>query len=370
MGTIVTRSSITMSRRLPFIDGVRGLAAVVVLVGHLIFITPGMREPSLHDASLVDLLLWPFRFSGEMVLLFLLVSGFALYYSERTRQMNGGRPTTYREFAARRAWRIGPIYYLALAFGLAVAPIVRDLTLRPENKVTQLVTVGGVGSHLLFVQNLNSDWLFQLNSPLWTIAYEIQLYLIFPLIYLSMRRWNPFVSAIAIVIAVKGVSLLQIGFPVFGLARWFVAGVLLAELTAQGWRIALKVSLPIGLGALLVGMAEIPRLQSESPHDVIWLTAFIFLLFAMLERPDGVRNPMASPVAHWIGLRSYSLYALHWPVMLLLLLFAQKIKLTGSGAALAVTLSGIPICFGLTMLAYRLVERPSLRRVAQVARGA
>ena len=92
-------------------------------------------------------------------------------------------------------------------------------------------------------------------------------------------------------------------------------------------------------------------------------------MFAMLERPDGVRNPMAGPVARWIGLRSYSLYALHWPVMLLLLLFAQTIKLTGSGAALVVTLGGLPICFGVTMLANRLVERRSFRRVAQVARG-
>ena len=129
---------------------------------------------------------------------------------------------------------------------------------------------------MLFVRNLNSDWLFQLNSQSRTIACEIQLYLIFAMIYLLMPRWNPFVTAIAIVIAVKAVSLLHLGFPVFGLARWFVAGVLLAEVTAQGWRIALKVSLPIGVGALLVGMAEIPRLQSESPHDVIWSTSFVF----------------------------------------------------------------------------------------------
>ena len=352
-------------RRLPFVDGIRGLAATIVLLNHLIFIVPDMRAPEAGDAAWQDWLVWPFRFGGEMVFLFLFVSGFSLYYSERSRQLKGRPATTFRQFIARRAWRIGPVYYTAFVFGLAVLPIVINLRLRAETAVPSL-TAGGVVSHLFLVHNLRTTWLYQANGPLWSIAFEAQLYLLFPILFVAMRRWNPLVVAVGVVAAVKAVSLLHLGFPVFGLARWFVAGALLAELAARGIRLDLRVALPVGMASLLLGMASLPQLGSELRHDAIWLVAFVFLALAALEAPASSRNPMVWEPLRWLGLRSYSLYALHWPLLLLLLLLAQDLELHGRVAALLTVGLGVPLALAVSALSFRFIEGPSLRRVARV----
>ena len=159
---------------------------------------------------------------------------------------------------------------------------------------------------------------------------------------------------------------MNVGFPIFGLARWFVAGALLAELTARGFRLALTVTLPLGLLALLVGMAQFPQLQSELTHDAVWLAAFSFLVLAALEAPDSSRNPLVWRPLRWLGLRSYSLYALHWPLLLGLLLAAQERGMHGRSAALLTTAVGVPLALAAAALSFRFVEAPSLRRVAGV----
>lgn len=352
--------------RLPFIDGVRGVAAAVVMFGHLIFTVPTVQQPGLTDARPGDLLVWPFRFGTEMVCLFLMVSGFSLHYSERVRRVTGRPASTYREFMARRGWRIVPVYYAACALGLAVAPFVQHLHLRPESARALPVTPGGVLSHLAFVQNLRAGWYFQVNSPLWSIAYEAQLYLLFPLIFLAMRRWNPVLVAAVVVAGDVAIVHLHLSFPVFGLARWFVAGALLAELTARGVRLPARFTLPVGLVALGVGMAQIARVGTGTVHDAVWLVAFGGLLLAMTEAAAARRNPMTWRWVRWVGLRSYSLYALHWPLLLVFLLVEQHAGISGSAAAALNCAVGVPIVLLVVAAAYRWVETPSLRRVRGV----
>jgi peptidoglycan/LPS O-acetylase OafA/YrhL len=353
-------------QRLPYVDGIRGVAALIVALGHMVYIVPTMPVTRLGEATLVDRLIWPIRFGTEMVYLFLMVSGFSLYYSERSRQLRGRAPSTYRQFLKRRSWRIGPVYYTALALGLLVFATVPKLPPRPDNQSSQELTIGGFISHLFFVHNFNSDWLSQINAPLWSIAYEMQLYLLFPLIFIAMRRWNPFLVAVAFVAAQKAISLLPLGFPVFGLTRWFVAGCLVAELLARGVRIPTWVTLPSGLTALVVAMLQLPALASGLRHDAIWATAFTLLLLAMSEEPESRRNPMNWSWVRWLGLRSYSLYALHFPVTLTVIWLSQYLGLQSrQAAAFVVGVAGIA-CLIICAASWKWIERPSLQRVAAV----
>lgn len=353
-------------QRLPYVDGVRGLAAVLVALGHMVYIVPSMPLTGLRDATVADRLIWPLRFGTEMVYLFLMVSGFSLYYSERARRLRGRPATTYRQFLARRGWRIAPVYYAALAFGLIVVAVLPHLPLRPENQGLQKLTAGGVVSHLFFVHNLNPDWLYQANAPLWSIAYEMQLYLLFPLIFIAMRRFNPLLAAVGFVAVVKVISLAHLGFPVFGLTRWFVAGCLVAEVLARGIRIPLWLTLPGGLVALLVGMLQLPVLSSELRHDAVWVVAFTLLLLAMGAVPESARNPMNWRWLRWIGLRSYSLYALHFPITLAGIWLSLRLGLHGRPAAAFVVAVAGPVSLLVCMASWRWIERPSLERVAAV----
>jgi peptidoglycan/LPS O-acetylase OafA/YrhL len=358
-------------RRLPFIDGVRGLAAVVVLANHAIFFVPRNTPSRLADAGVADLLVWPFRFGPEMVELFLLISGFSLYYSELARRSRNRPPTTLGQFAARRAWRIGPVYYLAFAIGLVVTLSLSGrlaLVARYQGLNLLHTTTGGVISHLFFVHSFKPSWLYQINAPLWSLAYEAQLYLLFPLIYFAMRRWNPWLVAVVVLIFVRVVNLAHPGFPIFGLARWFVAGALLAELAHRKVRVPARYALPVGLAALLLGMAQLRQLAPGGRHDLVWLAAFALLMFAALEYPDSRRNPMSWRWMRWLGLRSYSLYALHFPIVLLLLYAAQSADIAGWGAVGLTLGVGLPASVLAAAVCFRFVEGPSLERVARVGR--
>jgi peptidoglycan/LPS O-acetylase OafA/YrhL len=70
----------------------------------------------------------------------------------------------------------------------------------------------------------------------------------------------------------------------------------------------------------------------------------------------------------WLGLRSYSLYALHFPVMLVVLYLAQRAHISGWTAVAFSVGIGAPVSLLITVISFRFVEGPSLKRVARVGR--
>jgi peptidoglycan/LPS O-acetylase OafA/YrhL len=114
----------TLFARLPFIEGIRGYAALVVLFGHCADVTRSLigynSFLSVDWSQRVLWLAWP---GTEMVYLFLAISGFSLFYSEDMRRRTRP-PTRLAVYAGRRAWRILPTYYVAFAFGLVVLAVI------------------------------------------------------------------------------------------------------------------------------------------------------------------------------------------------------------------------------------------------------
>jgi peptidoglycan/LPS O-acetylase OafA/YrhL len=352
--------------RLPFIDGARGLAALVVCVRHLLAVNGSYT--ALPGATAFDLtpgqaVVWPVHWGNEMVLLFLLVSGFSLAYSEEIRRARNKAPTTYAVFAARRFHRIAATYYAAFGLGLIVflLPISTPVGYSPIFHDSTNITWAGSIAHLGFVHNLRGQWLFQGNSPLWSMAYEVQLYVAFPLLYWGMRRTNPIAVAIVAVLAVKAISLLHLGFPVFGLMRWFVTGMVIAVMFRRSrvpaWLFALA-----GVVMLAVAGLNLHQLQSETRHDVVWLAAFVLIALAMIEAPTSRWNPLNTHPLRWLGARSYSLYALHLPLAYLMYVAVTKAGATGGAVDILVLGIGLPLSILLANAAFMLIERPALAR--------
>lgn len=87
------------SKRLLGIESLRGGAALYVFIGHLILSTfPDQRN-----------LLLPFRFGGEAVILFFVISGFTVTYSTMLTEDQSSKNYFYKRFS-----RIYPIFFLAL----------------------------------------------------------------------------------------------------------------------------------------------------------------------------------------------------------------------------------------------------------------
>ena len=178
-------------RRLIGLDGMRGLAALAVVFHHCYLLAfPGY--PKMAGPWWAAWL----TYGHFAVVIFIVLSGFSLAVSPaRSGWQLGGKTN----FARRRAWRILPPYWAALAFSLAIAwaVIPQPGELAPTAKS---VVVNG-----LLLQDVTGAP--TPNGAFWSIAVEAQLYIVFPLMLLLLRRGSTAVmlSAVGTVVALIGI---------------------------------------------------------------------------------------------------------------------------------------------------------------------
>ena len=137
-----------------------------------------------------------FIYGRFAVVVFIVLSGFSLALSPAR---HGWRLDGVSRFARRRARRILPAYWAALAFSLAVAWLVVAPPGQGAPDAKSVVVNG------LLVQNLVGAP--SPNRSFWSIAVEAQLYILFPLLLLMVRRWGAIVmvAAVTLVVATVGI---------------------------------------------------------------------------------------------------------------------------------------------------------------------
>jgi peptidoglycan/LPS O-acetylase OafA/YrhL len=111
---------------------------------------------------------YPLTFARVNVPLFFVISGFVIHLSFL--QARGGFDV--KRFYVRRFWRIYPPYLLALLFFTVLERVYAD----GREGALQFF------SHLLFVHNLHDRSFFGINPAFWSLAVEVQMYLLFPLL--------------------------------------------------------------------------------------------------------------------------------------------------------------------------------------------
>src|SRR3954469_24384300 len=183
--------------RLAGLDGVRGLAALFVVIHHVFLLTfPGYpRDNAPFWAG------W-FIYGRFAVVVFIVLSGFSLALSPAR---HGWRLDSVSRFAYRRARRILPAYWAALAFSLAVAWLV----VPPPGQ-------GPPGAKSALVNGLLVQNVVGAPSPnrsLWTMAVEAQLYLVFPLLLLTVRRRGAILMIATVTLIVAAVGIVGLHVP-------------------------------------------------------------------------------------------------------------------------------------------------------------
>ncbi len=196
-----------------------------------------------------------------------------------------------------------------------------------------------------------------LNSPLWSLRWEVMFSLLLPayvLLAAEFKRYWIFGVVGSLLIIRMGLQtgdLFMQYLPMFGIGVCLAAG--------KDTLKALATKIPTVLWSILVliGIAIFPAswyMPGFIYAPIIELLGCIILIFACLYfRP--VVAVGSSPIFHWLGTRSFSLYLVHEPIILSIV---NGTHLTNplQVAAIAIPTSGIA-----AELFYRFVEKPSHR---------
>ena len=309
-----------------------------------------------------------FIYGRFAVVVFIVLSGFSLALSPAR---HGWRLDSVFRFARRRARRILPAYFAALAFSLVVASLV--VAPPGEGKPdTRSAVVNG-----LLVQNVVRAP--SPNRSLWTMAVEAQLYLAFPLLLLMVRRLGAvaMVAAVTILVAAMGVAgphnprlhTFVIQSPP-DLAALFAIGILAAGIVAassarKGWPwgwLALAAAAPVLLTIWLRG--SVWTLTHLLWVDLALGPAVACLLIALAgSRPAPLVRLLDSRPVRGLGFSSYSLYLLHGPIVIVVY---QRIVFPrfhhGATAFLVTVVMVVPVTIVLARMFASVFERPFVRR--------
>jgi peptidoglycan/LPS O-acetylase OafA/YrhL len=148
--------------RLEFLDGLRGVAALYVMMDHLTAAYIARLPVGLQRAT-------GWMTQGHYAVnVFIVLSGYCLMLpvaAAGTGQLKGG----FGAYIQRRARRILPPYYAAIVVSLLVLILTRGTDIGKMRAFAPDVLV----SHLLLIHNLRSQWVFQIEAPLWSCFWSV-----------------------------------------------------------------------------------------------------------------------------------------------------------------------------------------------------
>ncbi len=302
--------------RIAGLDGIRGLAALFVVLNHIF-----LRAWPGYPVDRAPFWAGEFIYGRFAVVVFIVLSGFSLGLAPAR---SGWRFRSIAAFARRRAWRILPPYWAALAFSLGMTWFVlaQPGLARPDGR--------SVVVYALLVQDAVPAAIP--NRAFWSIAIEAQLYVLLPVLLLLVRRLGGaamvgLVAAVVVTVGVLGqhVALWRQAVLSFtpDLAVLFAIGVLAAGIVTAGERIrsrpwaAFGVAASVPVVALIVAKGSTWALDNLFWVDLAWGPAIACVLAAVAtSRPRSLVRVLDVRPLRSLGSFSYSLYLTHAPIVI------------------------------------------------------
>jgi peptidoglycan/LPS O-acetylase OafA/YrhL len=379
-----------------FLDGMRGLAALMVVMFHIREEALKYLSPSWANST------FAMHYGHEAVCVFIVLSGFclmipiskSLQYSDPARR--GALAGGVTEFVRRRARRILPAYYaavfLSLTFNLYSKEFVTSLLHGGMNLEKVLALMPGLNWGVIFPHLLLINNYFDIspevmpNYPLWSVALEWQIYFVFAILLLPLWRgkgigWVLFAASFFSVVTF-------FAFPT-RFCLWLVALFSMGMFTSdiaydkiwerKKWN-SHRLFGPLSVFMLLLGL--VCKGYSESKNIPIGLlfsdifvgaSASALILFLInrsrVQERHVLDKVLSSRVFYFLGSMSYSIYLTHKMTL---------IKFGGLSAGIYARLSnemvflynivfGVPLVLIVAYCFYCVFERPFLNKRAAVA---
>ena len=311
-------STRTGRSRLSGLDGIRGLAALYVVVDHIY-----LRSFPGYPATTAPFWAGWFIYGRFAVVVFIVLSGFSLAVSPAR---DGWRLDSVPAFLQRRAWRIIPPYWAALVFSLLVAWLIIPQPGQGEPTPRSAFAFG------LLVQDFVDAP--TPNRAFWTICIEAQLYLVFPLLLLAIRRVGGLAMAAGVTVAVVMVGVLapsvrladaaavrlELDFAALFAIGMMAAGIVTASRRLQSWPwhwLALAAAAPMLVTIVIMGSPW--TMANLYWVDLAFGPAIGCLLAAVAtDRPGPLVRLLDTRPVRSLGSFSYSLYLTHAPIVVVL----------------------------------------------------
>lgn len=332
------------------LDWLRGLAALAVLVSHILLFYPAESLTSL-------------KYLGCMgVEVFFVLSGFLIALSWHANP-------SISDYALRRAKRILPLmWFVMAAVFFLMTPIFLDWSLvDPAHWLMILLHFAGLQSAI----PLEIPGLF-IGLPLWTLTVELCFYAILPI------WWRYFVRAPAAwVVASFAIEV-----------AWRLSAEIFVDKTGLSvqWALYLPMQLPGQAFSFAVGMllAYLSLYRKESRYSELLIWAGLFGLASGVVWADEIWNsgvsmllyPVSTGMIVWgatgtrvrfggayydclslTGRVSYSLYLWHFPVLFLLIRIAHQVN----APLWAYAIVSIAVSMMVAIISFKHIEQPFMK---------
>jgi peptidoglycan/LPS O-acetylase OafA/YrhL len=319
------------------LEGLRGIAALVVALFH--------GWPSVLTV--------PFRHGWLFVDLFFVISGFVMAHVYR----DLSTLHEARSFALKRIGRLYPLHLVTLlAFiaaefalqlvklaGLGTSPPTFDL-LRPWSLLSNVFLLHGVG--------LPGERAY--NGPSWSISTEMWAYAMFAVTCLTLGRmrlvaWAALSAAgLLLWITAPDANHISDGTYFFRCMYGFFLGAMLPSIRVRGFA-ALQVLSAALVALVFVALDHRPEAKFAAP------LVFALLVLALSADRGPVAGVLRAKPLQWLGRLSYSVYMVHWPLLVFFNPIGQALPEPYRSVLKVVYVAAL---LGVSVLTFHWVERP------------
>jgi len=356
------------AERLSVLDGLRGWAALSVVVFHLTWECFGVLFPQLRNVPLAVVA------NGNMaVALFLMVSGYVL----TIRGWRNADKSGVRRSILKRYFRLTiPIlasvmlFWAILALGLGAGPAAGLIVDRPDwlskfghldPDVLRAITFGLAGVYQRTTAESFGPFLWTMTIELWGS------FVVLGLCFFELRRTWAYVPVVLLTVLALWLRIA----PYFPIASCYLGGALVALMTRDGiirtgspGRIeSLIATVLLALSLVAAGLVQYYQLEQAL------VVPFAMIGFACALRSGPVSRFLSLPVSQWLGRISFPLYLMQ--ILVIVTVTSWLIIWAQAGGQLTVwTAIGIAFVSGALCIvaawAFLPVERLALTVAARV----
>ena len=166
----------SLKQRFLFVDGLRGIAAMLVVLGHF--------RGAVNETAVSEWIWSPietfFSYGYLGVDIFFVISGFVISYSVRNADHT---PGFLFRFGLRRSIRLDPPYWLTIFLELILIKL--GLLIFPHLD-SSFPSLEKILAHFIYMQNLLGYG--NILAVFWTLCYEVQFYLVFVSFLVLLRN--------------------------------------------------------------------------------------------------------------------------------------------------------------------------------------